>query len=852
METTLGSIRYALRQFRLSPVFTAAAVLTLSVGIGGTTAIFTLMNAVMLRSLPVTDPASLYRIGDGNDCCVEGGPQGRWGMYSFALFERLKAEAPEFDQVTAFQAGASRLAVRRQGVDQAPRSLRTEYVTGNYFTTFGVGAFGGRVFTAEDDRPSAAPVVVISHHLWQTTYGGDASVVGSSFVIEGHPFTVVGIAPPGFYGETLRSNPPDVWIPLQQEPLISSNNGLLRQPISAWLRAIGRVRPGASIDGVGPRLTGVLRQWMQNDSGYPSNWMPGVLRTLPNQVITIVPAGAGVGMMKEQYSESLEILLAVCALVMLIACANVANLLLARAVARRTQTAVRLAIGATRQHLVRQALIESVLLSLGGATAGLFVASAAARLLLSLAFTTATFLPISTAPSPLILAFAFTLAMATGVIFGTAPAWFAARTNPIDALRGSGRSTGDHASLTRTALLVVQATLSVVLVAGAAMLGRSLNKIEHQDFGYQLPNRVLIAVNAPPANYDAVQLTTLNRTLEDRLSRLPGVRGADLALYNPLTNNWGELIVVAGHPVPTMSEQAGASWDRVSARYLRDLGVPLVRGREFTDADNETAAPVAVVNEAFVKRFFKSDEDPLGQHFGIDVPENANTYQIVGIVRDAKFAGFALRDPARPMFFVPLAQTVAYTNDLFQRIERASHGVGGILLVTTMPPGALEPVVTKAMAEIDPNLTVINVRTLTEQVALSFDQDRAVASLAGLFGLVSLILAAVGLYGVTSYAVAQRTNEIGVRMALGADRGRVVTLVLRSAFARVAIGLLLGVPLAIGAGKLIATRLYGVTFWDPLALSAAAGSLLVCALIAALIPAGRAGAIAPMLALRAE
>jgi predicted permease len=556
--------------------------------------------------------------------------------------------------------------------------------------------------------------------------------------------------------------------------------------------------------------------------------------------------------MKEQYSESLEILLAVCTLVMLIACANVANLLLARAVARRTQTAVRLAIGATRRHLVKQAFVESLLLSLAGATAGLFVASAAARLLLSLAFTTATFLPISTAPSPLILAFAFTLAVATSVIFGTAPAWFAARTNPIDALRGSGRSTGDHASFTRTALLVVQATLSVVLVAGAAMLGRSLNKIEHQDFGYQLPNRVLISLSAPPANYDTARLTTLNRTLEDRLSRLPGVQGTGLALYNPLTNNWGELVVVAGHPVPTMSEQAGASWDRVSARYLRHLGVPLVRGREFTDADNETAATVAIVNEAFVRRFFKSDEDPLGQHFGMDVPENANTFQIVGIVRDAKFAGFALRDPPRPMFFVPLAQTVAYTNPLFQGMERASHNVGGVLLVTTMPPGALEPVVTKAVAEIDPNLTLINVRTLTEQVSLSFDQDRAVASLAGLFGLVSLILAAVGLYGVTSYAVAQRTNEIGVRMALGADRGRVVTLVLRSAFARVAIGLLLGVPLAIGAGKLIATRLYGVSFWDPLALSAAAGSLLVCALIAAIIPAGRAGAIAPMLALRAE
>src|SRR5215467_14367895 len=294
METTLGPVRYALRQFRLSPVFTAAAVLTLSVGIGGTTAIFTLMNAVMLRSLPVTDPATLYRIGDGNDCCVEGGPQGRWGMYSYALFERLKADAPEFDQIAAFQAGAGRQGVRREGVDQAPRSLRTEYVTGNYFTTFGIGAFGGRVFTADDDRPSAAPVVVISHHLWQTTYGSDASVVGSSFVIEGHPFTVVGIAPPGFFGETLRSNPPDVWIPLQQEPLIASNNGLLHQSMSAWLRVIGRLRPGASIAGMAPRLTGVLRQWMQNEAGYPPNWLPEIIRVLPQQTINVIPAGAGV------------------------------------------------------------------------------------------------------------------------------------------------------------------------------------------------------------------------------------------------------------------------------------------------------------------------------------------------------------------------------------------------------------------------------------------------------------------------------------------------------------------------------------------------------------------------------
>ena len=309
MENPVRAVRYAIRQFRLSPVFTAAAVLTLALGIGGTTAIFTLIHAVMLRSLPVSDPARLYRIGDGDDCCVEGGPQDRWGMFSFPLFERLKAETPEFEEVTAFQAGGARLSVRRQGVDAAARPLRSEYVTGNYFSTLGVGAFGGRVLTPDDDKPSAPPVVVLSHHVWQSAYGGDPSVVGSTFVVEGHPFTVIGVAPPGFFGETLRGDPPDLWIPLQQEPLIAGGSSLLRQPVSAWLRVIGRLRPGASVDGMAPRLTGVLRQWMQNDSGYPANWMPDVIRMLPKQTITVVPAGAGVGVMKEEYGRSLQILL---------------------------------------------------------------------------------------------------------------------------------------------------------------------------------------------------------------------------------------------------------------------------------------------------------------------------------------------------------------------------------------------------------------------------------------------------------------------------------------------------------------------------------------------------------------
>ena len=852
MQSLPGNFRYALRQFRLSPVFTAAAVLTLALGIGGTTAIFTLIHAVMLRSLPVSDPGRLYRVGEGDECCVEGGPQDTWGMFSFPLYERLKAETPEFEEVTAFQAGRWRLSVRRQGVESMARPLRSEYVTGTYFSTLGVRAFGGRVFTPDDDKPSASPVAVLSHRLWQTAYASDPSVVGSTFIAEGHPLTVIGVAPPGFFGETLESDPPDIWVPLQQEPMMNAEGSLLRQPVSAWLRMIGRLRPGASTDGMSPRLTGVLRQWLQTDSGYPSNWMPDVIRLLPKQVLNVVPAGAGVAVMKEEYGRSLQILLSVCGLVLLIACSNVANLLLARGVARRGQTAVRLAVGATPRQIVMQALTESVLLAVGGGIVGLLVAMAAARLLLALAFHSSHFLPISVRPSFVVLAFAFALALVTGIIFGAAPAWLATRTDPAEALRGAGRGTQDRSSFARKALLVVQATLSVVLVAGATMLARSLNKLEHQDFGYQVQNRVEVSMNRPPATYTQPQLGSLYRQLEDHLSRLPGVQGAGLALYNPLTDNWGELIMVAGHPPAKLNEEAGASWDRVSANYLQNLGMPILRGRAFTLADNETTAPVAIVNEAFVKRYFKSTEDPLDQHFGLDVPEYSGTFRIVGVVRDAKFAGWGLSRPARPMFYVPLAQTVNYPDELMKKIELNSHFIGGMLLVTNMTPGAIEAQLTRMLADLDPNLTINSIRTMQQQIELSFDQQRAVASLAGLFGVVALILAAIGLYGVTAYSVAQRTNEIGIRMALGADRPKVLGLILRGAFKRVLIGLILGLPLAVGAGRLLSAQLYGVTSWDPFALSVAAGALAICSFFAAIIPANRAASISPMNALRTE
>ena len=846
-----GNLRYAIRQFRQSPVFTAAAVLTLALGIGGTTAIFSLMHAVMLRSLPVADPASLYRVGEGDDCCVESGIQDRWGFYSFALYERLQASTPEFEITAAFQAGRRWMGVRRGG-EQAARTLHSEYVSGTYFSLLGIKAFGGRLLTPDDDTAASPPVAVLSHHAWQTMFGGNTSIVGSTFVIEDHPFTIVGVAPPGFFSETLESDPPDLWIPLHQEPLIAGVNSLLNDRPSAWLRMMGRLRPGASTAGMSARLTATLRQWLQTDSGIPPNWMPDVIRALPKQVINVIPAGSGVEVMKEEYGRGLQILLSVCGLVLLIACANVANLLLARAAVRRPQTALRLAVGATPRRIILQALTESISLAVGGSIAGLAVAWGAGRLLLALEFTGAHFLPFSVTPSIPVLTFAFALALLTGLIFGAAPAWMATRTDPAEALRSAGRGTRDRGALARKGLLIVQAALSVVLVAGATMLARSLNNLQNQKFGYQVPGRVLVSLQHPPATYSQERLAALYRQLEDALNHLPGVQRSGLALYNPLTDNWGEAVIVSGHPPSSANEETESSWDRVSAHYLQDLGVPVVRGRSLDERDTETAPLVAVVNEAFVSRFFKPGEDPIGQHFGLDYPENAGHFQIVGIVGNARFAGWGFRRPILPMFYVPLAQSVPYTQPLMQRVESSSHYIGGVLLVTSLQPGVLEPIVSRALANVDPNLAVNSIRTIDEEIGLRFGEERAMASIAGLFGVVALLLAAIGLYGVTAYAVAQRTNEFGVRMALGADRAGVIGLVLRGAFQRVLFGLLLGLPLAVGAGRLISSQLYQVSFWDPLALSVAACALAFCSFFAAVIPANRAASISPVDALRAE
>ncbi len=852
MQTLRHDISYALRQMRMSPVFTLTAMLTLALGIGATTAIFSLVHTIMLKSLPVVDPASLYRVGEGDDCCVEGGPQDVWGLFSYGLYQRFKDASPEFEQLSAFQAGGTQISVRRGDTNQLARPLRSEFVSGNYFATFGIQPLAGRTITPADDQLSAPPVAMLSHRAWMQEYGADPKIVGASLMLDGHPFTVIGITPPGFYGETLRSDPPQLFVPLQQEPMLTGKNSILKQN-NGWLRIIGRLRPGANPGGLAPRFTAILRQWLVTDlgSGEFQQYLPQIKAILPKQHVNVIPAGAGIGDMKKGYGDSLRILLIVCCMVLLIACANIANLLLARGAARRAQTSVRLALGASRKRLLRQSITESLVLSIFGGAAGIVIAYLGVKVIIGLAFHSAHFVPIDATPSLPILAFAFGLSLLTGLLFGTAPAWLTSHANPADALRGANRSTRDRSSLPQKALVVVQATISIVLLTGSGLLIRSLQKMEHQDFGFETGHRVNINVNAPFSSYSPEKLDATYRELQRRLSQIPGVQRAALALYSPFTDNWGEMVIREGQGVINVNEDNGASWDHVSPGYLETIGQQILRGRGITEQDTEATRKVAVVDEAFVRKFFKPGEEPLGTHFGVNVVEFSKTFEIVGVVREANYT-----DPSghwrRPLFFVPLAQHVHYNTPMMQMIDDRTHLIESVVLQLHGSMDGLEPQVRRVFAEVDPNLTIISFESMQQHVANRLDQQRTVAQLTGLFGILALILAAVGLYGVTAYTVERRTGEIGVRMAMGASRGGVVRLILRGAFLQVIIGLVIGIPVSIACSRLIAAQLYQVKGWDPYVLSESILALGVCAFLASIIPARRASSINPVAALRVE
>ncbi len=831
LEMCWQDFRFGLRTMCKTPSFTAVVVLTLALGIGANTAIFTLVDAVMLKSLPVANPTQLYRLGDNNNCCVMAGTQGSFVLYSYPLYKDLRDRTPEFTDLAAFESYLSDLSVRRRG-DSAAEPYKGEFVSGNYFTMFGIRAFAGRLLAPPDDSSGAPPAAVMNYHTWQQRFGLDPFVIGSKLNINGVPYTIAGVTPPRFYGDTLRSDPPDFWLPLVAEP-----NGRLHNANVEWLYLFGRLRPEFAPKGVQSRLTAELQEWL----GSHQDVIPERdLKDIARQHIRLTPAGRGVEEMQTNYAIGLRLLVTLSALLLLIACANIANLLLARGAANRSQTAVRLALGAPRSRLIRQMLTESVLLALAGGAAGLYVAYAGTHTILFLAFRGARYIPIDARPSVPALGFALLLSLATGIAFGIAPAWMASLSDPADALRGAGRSRGDRSSVVQKPLVIVQVAFSIVLLIGAGLVTQSLRNLEHQDFGFVTEGRLIVNIDPSLAGYTPDKLYGLYQRLEDTLPQITGVLNASLSGYSPLGgNNWNERVYLEGKS-PDYRWTA-PSWDRVGPHYFETIGTRLLQGRTIDERDTPAGRRVAVINETFARRFFPN-ENPIGQHFGMGDASHSGDYEIVGIVEDAKYQD--TRGPAYATFFLPLLQTPSG--------DHLRGWVGAIELHVAGKSENLESAVRKTLADVDSNLTVLNMMSFGEQVARNFNQERLIARLTELFGVLALILACVGLYGVTAYAVARRTNEIGIRMALGADRRSVLGLVLRGALAQLGLGLAIGIPVALAGGRVLAGQLYGVKSYDPKTLGLAAMVLVASALLAASVPARRATSVDPLVALRFE
>jgi predicted permease len=832
-----NDFRFALRQLSAAKGFTATANVTLALGIGANTGIFTLIHAILVKSLPVADPATIVRVGEGDNCCVIGGTQGQFSVYSYPLYTYLRDHTPEIQDMAAFKAGLQKVGVRRAGVNVSDPFV-DQFVSGNYFTLLGIRAYAGRMLTPADDVRGAAPAAVMSYRAWREKYGADPSVVGSSFVIEGAPFTIVGISPPGFFGAKLVPDPPDFWMPLGAEPAVHGKNNLLDQATSHWLYVLGRVPRGVDRAPVEAKLNVELRQWLRANE---KEYKPG---DVEKQSIALADGGSGVAQLKHYYERDLRLLIGITGLVLLIACANLANLQLARHASQAGQLSIRVALGAPRWRLIRLSLIESAMLAVAGGALGLLVANRTTTLLLSLSLRSASYVPIETTPSLPVLGFAFLLSLITGAVFGLAPAWSAARTDPAAALHGAGRGGSGRSTLAQKSLVVLQAALSLVLLAGAGLMVQTLRNLSGQQFGLSMQGIVVAGVNTGFAGYAPEKVAAAYDEIDRRMRQIPGVRDVALALYSPMSgNNWQSSGFVEDRP----NERISPSWDRVSPSFFDAIGATIVRGRGFDRRDAPDAQHVAVVNQTFASQYLPN-QDPIGKRFGLGTLEHRADYTIVGVVNDVKFRD--PRKPARPMFFVPLMQmSKAEWGENFKARSNLIDAV--ILRVDGNPPG-LGARVQRELGAVDPNLTVLKMYSMTEMLGMLLSHEALIGGLAQVFGILALVLASVGLYGLTAYSVARRTAEIGVRSALGATRRQIVGLVLKGALIQAAIGLAIGIPAALAAGRALADQVYGVKTSDPMILGAAAGVLGVCAVVAALVPAVRASGVDPVQALRVD
>jgi predicted permease len=823
-------VRYAARSLRANPGFAIVAILSLALGIGANTSIFQLLDAVRLRTLPVKNPDELVEIGIGNMKGRHGHMTGDHEEFSNPLWEQIRDHQQAFSGAFAWNSGL----VFNLAAGGERRPARGMFVSGDAFNVLGVSPVLGRVFTAADDQHGCGfPAAVISYSFWQQEFGGNVSALGSKLRLEGHPAEIIGVTPAGFFGmEVGRSF--DVAVPLCAEPLILGEGSVFARRDGWWLAAVGRLKPGwstakatAELESISP---GIFADTL------PASYDAARTKEYLAAKLSISPAGSGLSNLRERYEDPLWILLALAGMVLLIACANLANLMMARTGAREREIAVRLALGASRSRLIQQLLVESLLLSTGGAAAGSLLAQALTRVLISFLSTQSSQVFLNLSLDWRVLGFTAGLAILTCVLFGLAPALRASGTPPAAAMKAGSRGGPARGLGLRRALVVTQVALSLTLLAGALLFVRTFQNLLTLDAGFQQGGLLAAHIDIAPLHLPLANRTGFKKELLDRVREIPGVESAAEVSIVPATSDWWNDTVhtnASGQEV-----RQSAFFNLVGPGFFKTMGTRLVQGRDVSDSDSLNSPAVAVVDETFVRRFLPGT-DPLGKTFRVDDgPDKPQPmYQIVGVVKDTKYR--TLREA--PVSIVYLPATQAKDPDMQP----------ALLIRSNLPLDTLRTPLDRTMRAANPAIA-FHFTVLQTEIRDTLVRERLMASLSGFFGLLAALLAAIGLYGVVSYMVVRRHSEIGIRMALGADRGRVLGLILREAAVLLVLGLGIGMGLALLASKALGTLLFGLSARDPGTLALAAGSLAAVALAASYLPAHRAARLDPLEALRDE
>lgn len=824
LETLGQDLRYAIRGLRAAPGFTFTVLLSLGLGIGANTAIFSLFNALLLRALPVSEPQALVQVTRGET----GGAE-----FTNPIWEALRREQDAFSGVLAFSYIPFNLASGGEA-----RHVSGNYVGGDFFPALGVRPAAGRLLTGADDYRGCPALAVLGHGFWQSEYAGDPGVVGRTLALDGHPFEVIGVAPPGFFGvEVGRSV--QVYVPLCAEAVIQGTNSGLDVRAYWFLTILGRPRPGLSPGEVDGRLAALSPGIFAATA--PADWDGENLRSYRESRLQAVPATTGVSEIRLTYRPALLMLMGVVGLVLLIACANVANLLLARGAVRGHEIAMRLALGASRGRLIRQALTESLLLALLGTAVGVGFARWSSALLVRMLSTRGGGVWLDLTPDLRLLGFTAAIAAVTGLLFGLLPAWRATRVDPQGAMRAGGRGviTGGSARITLgKGLVLAQVALSLVLVSGAALLLGTFRTLATLDPGFEREGRLAVNLNLVAGGYPSAQRLVLERQALERLRAVPGVTQAGSVMVLPVSGSgWNGGVFRPGRPEPTEWAQRVSYFNRVSRGFFAASGTRLLAGRDFGPEDVAGGPRAVIVNEAMAARFFPG-ESPVGQSLLLETgPDPRLPVTVVGVVEDTKYRN--LREDPEPI--------------VYQALEQATDPSWAItyILATDGPPDALVPAVRRALAEVDPRIS-FSAFTVESQVARSLSRERLLATLSGFFGVLALVLALVGLYGIMAYTVARRRNEIGIRLALGAERRRVMGMIVAEVGRLVAPGLALGLVGALAGGRLVEGFLYGLRPSDPATLGGTVVLVLLVAVAAGAIPAWRAARMDPVAALRED